>query len=210
MYLFADWKQTETGRRSPDIPEGSGFSLLAMPGDNAAFGLFRTKYLSAEALSGHKAEPVSDELDELLQSAEDYPPALAIARAWMTKAKDKTRAEFSDILAAHLSELLAAQPQSPFFLARAIQADEAYKSVGGFYWIVGYTPPPPANARERFPGSRATTSSTTPSSPSSTVTKRCWKRDFPPKARAKEPIRECSFARVNCVYERQGNRGSDQ
>jgi hypothetical protein len=95
VYYFIRWKHTEEGY-APDIPEDVSFLLLAEPGracDGAEFALFRCRLPDAYE-SPENVHPVSDELVELLQAAEDYPPALALTREDLDR--DESRSETED------------------------------------------------------------------------------------------------------------------
>jgi hypothetical protein len=138
MYYFIRWKHTEEGY-TPDIPEDVSFLLLAEPGracDGAEFALFRCR-LPDDYESPENVHLVSDELAELLHSAEDYPPALALARGDLDRDESRSETEFSQKLAERLTFYLHQQIHSPFFLAKARKTELGYKHAGGYYWIVG-------------------------------------------------------------------------
>jgi hypothetical protein len=137
MYYFTDWEKTERGYR-PVLPENMGFLLLAQPQERT-YGLFKVELSEKEAMTC-QLEEVSDELEDLLTSAEHYPPALALARDKVRRVEGKTCAEFGEILAATLREYLSIQPESPFFLAEAKQTQAGFRYAGAYYWIVGYFP----------------------------------------------------------------------
>ncbi len=82
--------------------------------------------------------PVCDELATLLESAEDYPPALALVRDDLDGDGSPSEAEFSEKLIERLTFYLHGQVHSPFFMARAKKTEIGYKQAGGYYWIVGY------------------------------------------------------------------------
>jgi hypothetical protein len=138
MYYFIRWKHTEEGY-VPDIPEGIGFLMLADSGracDGAAFALFRCCLPDGYEGSG-SVNQVSNDLVELLHSAEDYPPALALARKDIESDESRSETEFSKKLVERLTFYLQEQTHSPFFMAQARKTKIGYKHAGGYYWIVG-------------------------------------------------------------------------
>jgi hypothetical protein len=139
MYYFIRWKHTKHGY-APDIPEETSFLMLAEPGracDGAGFALFRCHLPDGyEKFKG--ITEVSDELVDLLHSAEDYPPALALTREDLETDESRSTTEFSKKLVERLTFYLQEQIRSPFFMARARRTQSGYKYAGGYYWIVGY------------------------------------------------------------------------
>jgi hypothetical protein len=138
MYYLIRWKHTEEGY-VPDIPEGIGFLMLAESGracDGAAFALFKC-CLPDDYEKSEGVNHVSDELVELLHSAEDYPPALALTREDLESEESRSEIEFSKTLVERLTFYLQEQIHSPFFIAEAKKTKIGYKHAGGYYWIVG-------------------------------------------------------------------------
>jgi hypothetical protein len=138
MYYFIRWKHTRHGY-APDIPEETGFLMLAEPGrasDGAEFALFRCDLPDGYEKSKGITE-VSDELGDLLRSAEDYPPALALTREDLERDESRTTIEFSKKLTERLAYYLQEQAHFPFFMAKAKKTEPGYKYAGGYYWIVG-------------------------------------------------------------------------
>jgi hypothetical protein len=138
MFYFVDWKQTDSGT-APALPEGMSFALIAEPGGAETYGLFDIA-VTGEAASALAIQAVSGDLELLLNSAEQYPPAIALARDQVGRLSGLTRAAFEEALASCLYDCLASQPESPFFLAAANRTQPGYKEAGGFYWIVDYRP----------------------------------------------------------------------
>ncbi len=139
MYYFIRWKHTKHGY-APDIPGETGFLMLAEPSracDGAGFALFRCDLPDGYEKSKGITE-VSNELVELLHSAEDYPPALALTRADLEGDESRSAIELSKRLAERLTFYLQEQAHSPFFMAKAKKTELGYKHAGGYYWIVGY------------------------------------------------------------------------
>jgi hypothetical protein len=139
MYYFIRWKHTKEGY-APDIPEEISFLMLAESGrasKGAEFALFRCDlpddYEKSEGITD-----VSDELVELLHSAEDYPPALALTRKDLESDESRSAIEFSKKLVGRLTFYLQEQAHSPFFMAKAKKTELGYRYAGGYYWIVGY------------------------------------------------------------------------
>ena len=120
-------------KRDKDLPNGDGtFALYSVSGQDGK--------ITPEVAAHHGLEAVSRELENLLWAAEQYPPALALARDEVSLVDCETRAALSDLLVARLRHHLAAQPHAPYFLAEATQIETGHKYAGGFYWIVGYNP----------------------------------------------------------------------
>jgi hypothetical protein len=139
MYYFIRWKHTKHGY-APDIPKETSFLMLAEPGrasKGAEFALFRCD-LPDDYEKSKGITDVSDELVELLHSAEDYPPALALTRKDLESDESRSAMEFSRKLAERLAFYLQEQAHSPFFMAKAKKTELGYKHAGGYYWIVGY------------------------------------------------------------------------
>jgi hypothetical protein len=138
MFYFIRWKHTEEGY-APDIPAGTGFVMLAEPGPaykGGGFALFRGCLPDACGES-EGVKPVSDELADLLQSAEDYPPALALTREDLKDDESQSEIEFSEKLVERLTFHLQRQIHSPFFMAKAKDSQIGYRHAGAYYWIVG-------------------------------------------------------------------------
>jgi hypothetical protein len=139
MYYLIRWKHTKQGY-TPDIPEDISFLMLAEPGracDGAEFALFRCN-LPDDYEKPKGITEVSDELVDLLHSAEDYPPALALTREDLESDESRSAIKFSKKLAERLTFYLQEQAHSPFFMAKARRTELGYKHAGGYYWIVGY------------------------------------------------------------------------
>jgi hypothetical protein len=139
-YYFIDWEHTEQGYR-PAIPEDLPFLMLAEPGaasEGATFGLFECDFPEGVERpdSVHR---VPSELAELIDSAKDYPPALALVRHDpRLRASLSSPPEFGKVLGELLVNQLHEQIAAPFFLAKARRTEVGYKDAGGYYWIVGY------------------------------------------------------------------------
>ena len=136
MYCFSDWVKTENGF-GPALPEDMGFLLLAEPKEQDTYAIFDTSVSRQEA-AVLPIEPVPENLEDLLNSAKEYPPALALARDKASKLSGLTRVDFGASLASYLRDYMTGQRTSPFFLAEATRTQFGYKYAGNFYWIVGY------------------------------------------------------------------------
>ena len=142
MYYFIDWKRGR-GASEPDLPEGPGWLLLAEPCQKATWGLFACPFLEDDGGPlPSTVLPVPDRLAALLESAEGYPPALALARQHLGGRPIPTppRSVFADELARLLRIHLGHQHASPFFMAEARVAAPGRRREGAFYWIIGYDP----------------------------------------------------------------------
>jgi len=132
----------DTGGYEADIPDNSGYLLLASPGKNANYSLFDCEIEDSSNLSN--VYSVSDALYEIIDSGKDYPPALAIAREKIEEESEKhtgniSKQEFLDLYKSILEDLLKNQINQKFFLCKAIQTESGYLYSGGYYWIVGYS-----------------------------------------------------------------------
>lgn len=87
--------------------------------------------------------PVSLELEVLLESARQYPPALALAREDVDAAfKEKPAiaslpSEFAEIYSNALRYHLQQQCTAGYVLARAVVEEPGYLWPGHWYWVVG-------------------------------------------------------------------------
>ncbi len=139
MYCFIRWKRTEAGY-APDVPEGVGFLVLAEPArasDGPEFGLMEC-CLPEGCEESKGMYEVSDDLEELLDSAKAYPPALALMREDLAPDECPSEIEFARRLVERLIFHLQRQIRSPFLMAKAKRTEFGYKQAGGYYWIVGY------------------------------------------------------------------------
>jgi hypothetical protein len=125
----------------PDLPIGSQFSQLFCPARPATFGIYSVE-------PGEKGEfPVSPEyvpspLVDLIQSARQYPPALAIARHQIAQLPCREPGELIAACAHLLRRHLGRQGRDPYVLVRAVVAGGLFASttrkvVGRYYWAVG-------------------------------------------------------------------------
>jgi len=139
MYYFINWVHTAEGYR-PALPEDLGFLLLAEPGTpskGATFALFRCDLPDTLPFS-EAIVPVPDHLAGLLNSAKDYPPALALVRDYLYKMHSLSKSEFTETLVQQLHFHLDRQRTAPYILAAARVTETGYKESGSYYWIVGY------------------------------------------------------------------------
>jgi len=86
-------------------------------------------------------EPVPARLDVLLQSAERYPPALALSRRDLKRQFSDhvpKRAEFVARWASSLRRHLRRQHETPYVLAEARVDEVGYLTACEFYWIVAF------------------------------------------------------------------------
>jgi hypothetical protein len=138
MYYIANWKQTDEGFVA-DLPECSGYCVIAEPAGSPTFAILHIN-IPKDEMSHPGVEALSLELGGLIHSAEQYAPALAIARAEMRRKYSACRATFAADFSQNLKNQLALQRQSPYFLAAVRRTQAGYKYQGDFYWIVGYYP----------------------------------------------------------------------
>lgn len=138
MYYFIRWRHTEEGYE-PALPDDVSFVMLAEPGrtsEGAEFALFECD-LPEEFEESGSVNEVPDELSELLDSAKDYPPALALARDALKCNQSCSETEFANKLADQLIKYFQEQVDAPFFMAKARSTEVGYRHAGGYYWIVG-------------------------------------------------------------------------
>ena len=133
MYYFIDWKKTENGT-SAGLPDGIGYALLAMPHEEDTYAVFEAEAfdVSVEEALRYHIQPVSEELADLLRSAEVYPPALAVARDEVRRVSGATRTEFGEALASCLRRYLSFQRDSPFFWRKQSKQNRATSTWAAF------------------------------------------------------------------------------
>ncbi len=110
MYYFINWIHTKEGYE-PALPDDVPFLMLAEPGrasEGAKFALFECD-LPDDFEESDSISEVPDELLDLLDSAKDYPPALALVRDEMKCDHSCSETEFSNMLADHLTHHLERQ-----------------------------------------------------------------------------------------------------
>lgn len=136
-YVVVPWLRSPKGA-GPDLPTSVGFHLLAEPSNDSPFGLFRIDVVPVSSIP--TAEPVSETLETLLNSAERYPPALGLL--WDAikhrPGEEPSRARFLWRVERLVARYLAEQPTAPYFLARSRIDESAYRRKGGWYWLVAH------------------------------------------------------------------------
>jgi hypothetical protein len=117
----------------PDLPAGWGFIEIASPnaGQRALYGLHPPEKSSGKP--PRKAVPLPTEHEALITSAEQWPPALAVARM-------AARGDSADFLGRHAAALRAAletQHAAPFFMTR-LRTDELIggATAGEYVWVL--------------------------------------------------------------------------
>ena len=136
MYYFIDWRETEEGKTA-NLPDDVDYIMLAEPFSTSGYALFEC-VIPDEYEEVDFAEPVSDYLHDLLESAKAYPPALALTRNEIRGTEVILRSDFAERLIARLEFHLQHQRISPNFMARKINRHTTWNSEGRFCWIVGY------------------------------------------------------------------------
>lgn len=137
-YYVVDWKKTETGM-SPAFPDTVTGFVMVLQGSDHNFALFRTDHIPKSALNKFTL-PVSEFTRELIHSATQYVPALALSKAEMRKQPFTTKEEFLAALENALRKHLRRQPVFPFFMAEVVRSDDFELAVGSFVWIMTYDP----------------------------------------------------------------------
>ena len=136
MYCYVNWREASDEGKEPDLPEEIGYLVLAEPCPGS-------DYVLVEVTCADEYQPimpVSNELEDLLDAAKQYAPALAITRESISGKEPIDQKEFERLLIERLRHLLSEQRQHLYFLALALVSEGAYKSAGTYYWIVGYRP----------------------------------------------------------------------
>lgn len=140
IYYFVDWKEIEDGK-SANLPDEVDYMMLAEPSSVSDYALFECVIPDEyEEFELEFAEPVSDYLHDLLESAKGYPPALALTRKEVRGNDFVSRSNFAEQLISRLEFHFARQRDNPYYTARKINQHFTWNSKGGFYWIVDYKP----------------------------------------------------------------------
>lgn len=124
----------------PVFPEEASFLLLAEPGRSTRFALYRCDQFLPE---GEGYGRVPEELEKLLMAAEEYPPALALARDELKRRplpEDVTQEVFVGIYSDLIQAFLASRESDGFIQAKAIEDELGYLNPGEFYWVLQYDP----------------------------------------------------------------------
>ena len=144
MYYFVDFRRVHEGEGwEPDLPEDSGFLLMADPPD-AKWGIYRCGWLEEEIERDWPVIPVDEQLLRMLKSGEHYPPALAKARNEIEKryrSETCDKATFGAEYAAAIERHLEAQRSANYVLAKAVTDETGYLRKGAYYWVLSYTRP---------------------------------------------------------------------
>jgi len=123
--------------RGPDVPDGVGFLLLADPlVTGSSYALYRLDV--PETMVVPQARPLPEDVEALIGSGEDYPPALAQARdaVELREGHEPQPDDFLRRYADHLTGFLAAQRESEAFLARCAEGQLGYLTPGAWYWLL--------------------------------------------------------------------------
>jgi hypothetical protein len=139
LYIFADWVLSENGY-FPDLPENCGFLCLAGSSEYSSFGLFEVSNPSDEAREALRVRSVPPELELLLRSASNYPPALAGALHALNSLAISDRNVFMSELERLLRDRLNGQQYARHVLLRSLITEDGYREEGEYVWVVGYRP----------------------------------------------------------------------
>ncbi len=141
-YCFIEWEDLQEGKM-PKLPEDVPFLLLAGTPEISNWALFECD-LPEDYEFNDSIEPVSEELEILLYSAKNYPPAMALARDDMEIAckslTNISKEVFNEMFKNILKQHLQLQKHSSHFLAESMVDDEDYLIKGAFYWVIGFDP----------------------------------------------------------------------
>ncbi len=139
-YYFANFLYHPEKGFFPAFPEEEGFLLLAEPSRSARWALYQCGELLPD---GEGYTQVPEEFEKLLMAAEEYPPALALARDEFKRhplPEDVTRAEFVEDYSRLIQSFLDSRGIDGFIQAKAIKDELGYLNPGEIYWIVQYDP----------------------------------------------------------------------
>ena len=138
MYCLIRTSKSSNGSK-PDLPENIGFLELAYSNNQVKYGLYECDF-EDDTEFPESVEPVDEELKELLESAKDYPPALAIMRDEFrnTFLVENDKSSVINLITRILIRELDNQKHSWYFLAESSKSQIGYLEKGGFYWIIGY------------------------------------------------------------------------
>jgi hypothetical protein len=139
MYLIVHTK-TEGRITRPDLPKGCQFGQLFCPARPATFGIY---WFQSGENGAFPANPeyVPTPLVDLIESAKQYPPALAITRHQVAQLPCREPEELVAACAHLLKWHLERQARDPYLLVRAVAkgglSASMAKVVGQYYWVVG-------------------------------------------------------------------------
>lgn len=138
MYYLANWKHLKSGQKVADLPKNIGYMLLASPFYESEFSLFECDIKESDKFPN--IEKVPKENFFLIESAKQYPPALAIGRDNIQDQfkSHPTRKEFLDTYCQVLESLLSQQRDSKYFICKASKTESGYLYKGEYYWIIDY------------------------------------------------------------------------
>lgn len=125
-------------------PQGLAAWYILSPHPESSWCLVGFRVLNPAFLEseGEILDCADVELSNLLDSALEYPPALALAREAFENnfSFEPTRQELADDLKDHLRQTLGATERQSF-MAEAYSSDgDGVVEQGRYYWIVGYSP----------------------------------------------------------------------
>ncbi len=136
-YYIADYQTTKHGL-APALPPKVGFVLMAAPGDAPPWGVFGC---NVEVPPSAKVRQIPEELSLALANAEQYPPALALARHDLDREfedRPHSEVEFCRRYASILREHMAQQRNAPYLFVEATGDEPGYLTRGQFYWVLRY------------------------------------------------------------------------
>lgn len=125
---------------APKLPEEIPFLQLASPNPDSHWALYRCEFDDEDNLD-NSIMKVSDHLEQLLLSAERFPPAMAMARdkiRLLNAKKNPSKTEFLQSYQTCLSECLQCQRNNAFIFAEAVKSELGYLRKDGFYWLIGF------------------------------------------------------------------------
>ena len=138
-YYVADYVPMPDGPGfTPALPDDTPFVLLAGPRDQPTWGIFAC---STEVDSSERVQPVSADIESILESGRRYPPALALARndaSVLPGSPSMSRHDFAGRYAQRVVYHLSRHPEAPYLIAEAVVDEPGYLSRGQRYWVLRY------------------------------------------------------------------------
>lgn len=137
MYCFANWKGNDDSRdKEPDLPETVQDYICIWSNWDCPWAIFEVDIDEPEP----QLSLVSEDLETLLDSAQIYPPALALALYELEQETPANRSGFDVRFCALLRQLLRNQGQDPYILLETKEDEMGYLQKGEFVWAIRYFP----------------------------------------------------------------------
>ncbi|MCA9403648.1 MAG: hypothetical protein KC897_07695 [Candidatus Omnitrophica bacterium] len=137
VYCFANWKEREDGRgKEPDLPDFVEDYVCIWSNWDCPWAIFEVEVDEPEP----ELTLVSEDLETLLDSAQSYPPALALAVYELEQETPANRSGFDVHFCAVLRKYLENQSRAPYMLIESKEDEQGYLRRGEFVWAIRYFP----------------------------------------------------------------------